>query len=146
MVEVYHNNQRIALHKRNYTMGSYNTIKDHLSSAHKAYSEWNIDFFKQKAAKHGQNVLEVITQLITGVDYPETAYKRANGVIQFHRAYGSQRLDNACKLALFADTCSYKRIGNMLKNNQDKLPFPEEENNIPHIPEHDNLRGPSAYN
>jgi transposase len=144
-VEVYYNNQRIALHKRNYTMGSYNTIKEHLSSAHKAYSEWNLDFFKQKAAKHGQNVLEVITQLITGVDYPETAYKRANGVIQFHRAYGSERLDNACKRALFAGTSSYKRIGNILKNNQDKLPFPEEENNIPHIPVHDNLRGASAF-
>jgi len=144
-VEVYYNNQRIALHKRNYTMGSYNTIKDHLSSAHKAFSEWNLDFFKQKAAKHGQNVLEVITQLITGVDYPETAYKRANGVIQFHRAYGSQRLDNACQLALHVGTCSYKRIGNILKNNQDKLPFPEGENNIPHIPVHGNLRGASAY-
>lgn len=144
-VEVYYNNQRIALHKRNCTMGSYNTIKDHLSSAHKAYSEWNPDFFKQKAAKHGQNVLEVITQLITGVDYPETAYKRANGVIQFHRAYGSQRLDNACQLALHVGTCSYKRIGNILKNNQDKLPFPEEGNNIPHIPVHGNLRGASAY-
>lgn len=144
-VEVYYNNQRIPLHKRNCTMGSYNTIKDHLSSAHKAYSEWSPGFFKQKAAKHGQNVLEVITQLITGADYPETAYKRANGVIQFHRAYGSVRLDNACKLALLAGACSYKRIGNILKNNQDKLPFPEEENDVPHIPLHSNLRGPSAY-
>jgi len=67
------------------------------------------------------------------------------GIIQLHRAYGPRRLDDACKRALLAGTYSYKRISNILKNNQDKLPFPEEENNVPHIPPHGNLRGPSTY-
>jgi len=145
-VEVYYNHERIALHKRNHNKGSYNTNKDHLSSTHKAYTEWNPDFFKRLAAKHGENVLAVITHVVTNNDYPETAYKRAMGIIQLHRAYGSGRLDNACARALLADTYSYKRISNILKNNQDKLPFPEEESNVPHIPVHGNLRGASAFN
>ncbi len=144
-VEVYYNHQRIALHKRNHSMGSYNTNKGHLSSTHRAYAEWNPDFFKRMAAKHGENVLAVINHVITGGDYPETAYKRAMGIVQLHRAYGSTRLDNACKRALLAGTCSYKRISNILKNNQDKLPFIDQQNNVPHIPVHDNLRGASAY-
>lgn len=144
-VEVYYNHERIALHKRNFATGSYNTNKDHLSSTHKAYARWSPDYFKQMAVKHGQNVLEVITQVVTRCDYPETSYKRAMGIIQLHRAYGSERLDNACKRALLADTCSYKRISNILKNNQDKLPLEEEQNNTPHIPAHGNLRGASAY-
>lgn len=144
-VEVYYNHQRIALHKRNRSLGRYNTNKDHLSSTHRAYTDWSPDFFKRLAAKHGPNVLAVVSHVITGCDYPETAYKRAMGIVQLHRAYGSQRLDNACKRALTAGTYSYKRISNILKNNQDKLPFIEEGNDTPHIPLHSNLRGASAY-
>jgi hypothetical protein len=144
-VEVYYNHQRIALHKRNYTIGSYNTIKEHLSSTHRARTDWNPDFFKRMAAKHGENVLTLVDQLVTTCDYPETAYKSAMGIVQLHKAYGSERLDKACKLALFAGTHSYRRIGNILKNKQDKLPFQEENSNIPHIPAHSNLRGAAAY-
>lgn len=145
MVEVYYNHERIALHKRNPSMGSYNTNKDHLSSTHRAYTEWSPDYFKRMAAKHGPNVLAVIDQLMDNCDYPEASYKRAMGIIQLHRAYSPRRLDDACRRALLAGTYSYKRISNILKNNQDKLPFPEEENNVPHIPPHGNLRGVSAY-
>jgi hypothetical protein len=67
------------------------------------------------------------------------------GIIQLHRAYGSERLNNACKKALYADTCSYRCISNILKNNQDKEPAPTEEENKPHIPKHGNLRGASAF-
>jgi hypothetical protein len=92
---VYYNHQRIAFHKRNQAMGRYNTNKEHLSSSHKAYSEWSPDFFKQKASKHGNNVVSIIDTIISNCDYPETAYKRAMGIIQLHRTYGSERLDNA---------------------------------------------------
>jgi len=145
-VEVHYNHQRIALHKRNTANGSYNTNKDHLSSTHKAYTDWNPDYFKRMAAKHGENVLAVINHVVTGHDYPEVGYKRAMGIIQLHRAYGSERLDKACQRALVAETCSYKRISNILKNNQDRLPLTQEEEcNIPHIPKHSNLRKPSDY-
>ena len=144
-VEVYYNHQRIALHKRRPTMGLYNTNKDHLSSTHKAYTQWSPDYFKNMASKHGENVLTIISNVLTESDYPETAYKRAMGIIQLHKAYGPQRLDNACKRALLAGTCSYKRISNILKNNQDKVPIITEENDAPHIPTHCNLRGATAY-
>ncbi|MBD1433772.1 IS21 family transposase, partial [Sphingobacterium sp. DN00404] len=77
-------------------------------------------------------------------DYPEIGYKRVLGVIQLHRAYGSQRLNDACKRALDTDACSYGHIKNILKNNMDKVPQPEQ--HAPHIPFHDNIRGASTYN
>ena len=126
-------------------MGAYNTNKDHLSSTHKAYTDWSPEYFKNMASKHGENVLAVINNVLAGSDYPEIAYKRAMGIIQLHRAYSSQRLDDACTRALLADTHSYKRISNILKNNQDKIPIITEENDAPHIPTHCNLRGAKAY-
>jgi len=147
MVEVHYNRQRIALHPRNGSKGSYNTKKDHLSSTHKYYSDWSPEFFRNKAAAHGGHVAACVEQIIAGLDYPETGYKRAMGVIQLHKAYGSRRLDNACKRALQADAVSYKRIQNILKNNLDEssLFFQDLEDDKPHIPEHRNIRGASNY-
>ena len=144
-VEVYHYHERIAFHKRTPSMGIYNTNKEHLSSTHKAYTQWSPDYFKNKAAKHGHHVVELIGKLMEGTDYPETAYKRAMGIIQLHRVYGSQRLDKACERALFAGTCSYKRICNILKNNQDQQPLPERQLTLSHIPPHGNQRSASNY-
>jgi len=147
MVEVYYNHRRIALHSRNPSKGSYNTNKEHLSSTHKHYSDWSPEFFKNKALPHGNSVAACVEQIIARVDYPEIGYKRAMGVIQLHRSYGSQRLDNACKRALQADAVSYRRIQNILKNNLDKssLFFQDLEDDRPHIPEHQNIRGASNY-
>jgi transposase len=146
MVEVYYNRQRIALHRRNPATGSYNTNKDHLSSTPKAYSDWSPEYFKNKASRHGENVLAVVNNVLEECDYPETGYKRAMGIVQLHKAYGSHRLDNACQRALLAGTSSYKRISNILKNNLDIEPITSQEKNTSHIPEHDNIRGPGAYN
>ena len=146
-VEVFYNQQRIALHQRNLAKGCYITNTDHLSSTHRFYSDWNPEFFRKKAALHGEHVLKCVEKILTSQDYPEVGYKRALGVIQLHRAYGSQRLDDACKRALDTDACSYTRIKNILKNNMDKVPLfdRQPEQAKPHIPFHGNIRGASAY-
>jgi hypothetical protein len=146
-VEVFYNHERIALHQRNLNKGSYITNNDHLSSTHKFYSEWCPEFFRKKALPHGEYVLACIEKILASQDYPEITYKRSLGVIQLHRAYGSQRLNNACKRALQTDACSYLRIKNILKNNMDRLPLFDDqvEQTKPHIPLHSNIRGASAY-
>lgn len=147
MVEVYHNHQRIALHTRNPAKGSYNTNAEHLSSTHKFYTDWSPEYFKNMATPHGSYVLSCVEKILTASDYPEVGYKRAMGLIQLHKAYGSERLNNACKRALQADTSSYTRIKNILENNMDKasLFYQNLEDEKTHIPEHQNLRGASAY-
>jgi transposase len=147
MVEVYYNYQRIALHQRNPSKGIYITNKDHLSSQHKAYTDWSPDYFKRKAAAHGNHVLECVEGVLGMGDYPETQYKRSMGIIQLHRQYGSQRLDNACKIAVEAEIYSYKRIENILKNGLDKEPADLQLTGLfeSHIPSHKNIRGANSY-
>jgi len=147
-IEVYYKSERIAIHPRNRNKGVYTTIKDHLSSAHRAYTDWSPAFFKKLAKKHGEAVVQFIDALISQGEYPEISYKRAMGVIQLHRQYGSERLNNACQRALYAQALSYKRVQNILKNNMD-----QEQLNIDdltqiqsHIPAHDNIRGANTYN
>ncbi len=146
-IEVYHNHQRIAIHQRNYSRGAYNTNPDHLSSTHQSYLDWNPDYFKNKAAAHGEHVVSCVEHILASVDYPEIGYKRAVGLLQLHKAYGSGRLNKACEMALKAEIPSYMRIKNILKNNMDKASlFYNESNNMPsHIPHHQNIRGASSY-
>lgn len=146
-VEVYYNNERIALHKRNPANGIYITNKSHLSSSHQAYSDWSPDYFKQKAVKHGNHVLAFVEGVLSQGDYPETAYKRSMGVIQLQRTYGSQRLNNACKRAIEAGTFSYHRLKNILKNNLDSIATESQQKSLfkSHIPNHKNLRGAANY-
>lgn len=146
IVEVYYNNECIAGHGRNPLPGSYSTKKEHLSSTHRAYADWSPDFFKSMASKHGENVLGCVEALLAESDYPETAYKRSMGIVQLHRFYGSERLDNACQMALYAGSHSYKRIKNILENNMDKeLAVPQKDAEQSHIPFHENIRGADNY-
>lgn len=148
MVEVYYNHQRIALHKRNFSKGSYITNKEHLSSTHKGYTDWSPEYFKKKAAPHGLYVVRCVAKILEDTSFPEIGYKRVMGLIQLHKAYGSKRLDRACKIALKADMTSYRRIKNILKNNKDKTSLfyqDLEQRKTTHIPVHQNIRGAEAY-
>lgn len=146
-IEVYYNHQRIAIHQRNHATGSYNTNSDHLSSTHQAYLGRNPDYFKNKAAAHGEHVVGCVEHILTSVDYPEIGYKRVIGLLQLHKAYGSDRLNRACRMALNAGIPSYTRIKNILKNNMDKatILYNESDSAHSHIPLHHNIRGASSY-
>ncbi|MDV3633528.1 LuxR family transcriptional regulator [Elizabethkingia anophelis] len=147
MVEVYYNHDRIALHKRNTVKGSYTTNKDHLSSTHKVYSDWSPKYFCQQALRHGEYVVKCIENVLTANDYPETGYKRAMGIIQLHKYYGSERLNKACERALHTEAVSYQSISNILKNGFDKVMLFDlyTDQDQSHIPKHGNIRGASAY-
>lgn len=146
-IEMYYNHQRIAVHQRSSGRGVYTTNKTHLSSTHQQYIDWNPEYFIAKATPHGQYVVGCVEAIFANTDYPETAYKRIMGLLQLHKAYNSNRLNEACKRALQADAVSYRRIKNILANNLDKtsLFYQDLDNNQPHIPEHENIRGASAY-
>jgi len=147
IIEVYHNHQRIAIHQRNGQRGSYNTIEDHLSSNGRAYSDWSPDYFDRLASKHGTQVQQYIKGILCEGDYPQTNYKRAMGIIQLSKQYGSDRLNNACQRALHSGRYSFRLIENILKNQLDtqQLDIEELNGNQSHIPGHDNIRGASAY-
>src|SRR5680860_463007 len=139
-VEVFFYHERIAMHRRSADRGSYITNPAHLSSTHKYYSDWNPEFFKKKAARLGAHVLGCVERILVSHDSPEIGYKRAMGVIQLHKSYGRERLDNACKRALEGEASSYHHIKNILKNNMDKasLFYPDPEPAETHIPVHPN--------
>jgi len=148
LVEVYHNHTRIATHSRNKTAGNYITVKEHLCSAHQAYSSWSPEYFKEQAKKHGISVMMVVEHIINKAIYPEIAYKRVMGIIQLHKDYSSERLNNACERALYGEALSYNYIKNILKNNLDTemLDIDNLKEVKSHIPKHENIHKENTYN
>jgi len=146
-VEVYYNHQRIALHQRNPAKGTYTTKREHLSSSHQAYLQWSPDYFRALARRQGPWVEDFISAMIDQGDYPEVNYKRAMGVIQLHKNYGSERLNRACQRALSAGIFSYIRLKNILANKLDQLEMDLDalQEKQSHIPQHDNIRGAANY-
>jgi len=142
-VEIYYNNHRLCTHKRNYQPGKYTTDKQHLPSTHQDYNDWNPDYFRQKAVKIGDYTAEYVTRLIQQYAYPEHGYKQAQGIIQLTKEYDQNRIEQACKSGLTVTRYSYHTIKTILKNGTEQLErsFDEET----HIPSHDNVRGPEAY-
>jgi len=145
-VEVYYHQERIAVHQRSGKKGEYHTITDHLSSTHKQRLKWNTDFFCQQARQHGEHVEQVVSRIISSQSYPEIGYKRAMGLIQLHKGFGSERLDKACQMALQYDIYSYLRIKNILHNKMDQFLQEDLEETTTHIPMHQNIRGANYYN
>jgi len=144
-VDIQYNRSRIAMHKRSVTCGKYITIKDHLSSAHKFYSEWSPDFFKKLAMPLGESVQEYVSRLIESQTYPEIAYKQCLGIINLKSSYDKKRINTACKYALEMSRCGYHIVEKILKNNMDLSEPPVSASDKNHIPPHANIRGAQAY-
>lgn len=142
-VEIFYNHERISTHKRNFQPGKYTTHADHLSSAHKAYSQWSLAYFQSQAKTIGIQTEAYITKLILQYPYPEIGYKQAQGILQLPRQYDKVRIENACARTLNAYKVSYRFLETTLKNGMDQLELELPPEN--HIPAHENIRGALFY-
>lgn len=119
-VEIFSLKERVAIHKRNRSPGGYSTQKEHLSSSAKAYSEWSLPFFQEKANKIGFYTHQYITELIGQKHYPELGYKQSLGILMLANRYPQERIEHACRRACDIEKRSYHIVENILKNGMDK--------------------------
>jgi hypothetical protein len=61
------------------------------------------------------------------------------------KAYGPQRLENACKRAITIKAFSYKSVKSILKNRLDGQPHVFDQTEHPPPVTHDNIRGNHYY-
>ena len=144
-IEIYFCNERIAVHKRVFTGPKYITKPEHMPEKHRRYLErWNPEKIINLAKMKGPSVAVLIEKLINKHKHPEQSYNTCRGIIFLSRSYGMQRLDKACRKALYLGYCSYKAVYDMLKNNREEIEVqPELFSNL--LPEHSNVRGKEYF-
>jgi len=146
-VEIYHNHQRIAFHRRNYTKNAFTTDEQHRPEKHKiaamiqAYQPQDLI---EKATLIGAATQAVVTQIIQTNFFSHQLFNSCLGVLRLGDIYGQQRLEKACSIALNGSVINYRTISNILKNSRDKL-APEQPVVVVTNQTHANIRGSEFF-
>lgn len=145
VVEVYLDNQRIALHVRKPHAAAYTTLAEHMPPNHQRMQQikgWNREDLLAQASRIGKATLQAATLMLENSIYIEQNYKACFGMLMLQKKYGAQRLEAACSRALPGSRVNYTMIKKILERGLDKQLLLIEEY---HTPPHDNIRGKDHY-
>ena len=146
-VEIYIDQVRVAVHKRDLRQHAYSTLPIHMPERHKHYLDqkgWDANYFKQEAEKIGPNTLWAITSILDSKNLIEQTYNTCLGVLRLAKKYTGQRLEAASQKARQTHRVNYQILSNILKNNMDKIETSTQAK-IFKIEDHENIRGASYY-
>lgn len=141
-VEIFHKDNRIAVHPRIRSPYNYSTNSEHLASTHKFTTEWSADRFIRWAASIDKNVELLIVQVLNKKQHPEQAYKSCQGILSLSKKIGNERLASVCSLALDYGIYSYSMVKTIMEKGLD---LPQAEQAEKQIPQHNNIRGNDYY-
>ena len=142
-VEIYHDNLRIAFHKRSSSSG-YTTVPEHMPAHHRFYAEWSPERIISWAGEISVHARSIVRSILDRAEHPEQAYKSCIGIISLSKKHSIERLDMACRMAIGEQAFSYRAVKKILEKERD-LVILNDERNQRTLPFHENLRGQSAY-
>lgn len=146
-VEVLFKNQRIFTHIRSYQKWKYTTIPDHLPKNHLAHSEWSPERIISWAKAIGDKTAELVAKILESKAHPEQGYRSWLGILRLSRHYGKDRVEAACRRALFTGGYRYAAVKGILLRGLDQQPIPTDQTTIEPTPiHHENIRGGEYYN
>lgn len=89
-VEVYWNNERIAVHIRKPHSKAYTTLPEHMPPNHRhmqTINGWNKDDLLAQAARIGTATVQAVTLMLENSIYIEQNYKACFGMLMLHKIY-----------------------------------------------------------
>ena len=144
-IECFHQNQRVASHRRSCHPGHHTTVTAHMPKAHREMVEWTPERLTQWAEKTGPSTAQVVVTIMASRQHPQPGYRACLGILRLGKTYGNERLEAACRRALTLGSYRYKSIASILEHRLDEVPLREEPaQTLPR--DHGNIRGPSYYN
>ena len=146
IVSIYHENLRVAQHRRDRTPNGYSTLPEHMPPQHRHYAEWSAERLRGWAKQVGPETEEVITKVLHSRTYAPQAYRVCLGILSLSKRHGSLRLNQACRRALQYGSHSFSRIRNILAQGLEQEAQPDLGLNAPRVPVHENLRGSAYFN
>jgi transposase len=143
IVSIYHDNVRIAQHRRDRAANGYSTSHDHRPANHRSYLNQSPDHFLSWAESIGTDTKALIEKVLITKKHPEQAQKVCLGILTLAKSYNPDRLNKACKRALDFGLYSYKTVKNILERKLEQENI-DEINSLP-LPIHENIRGKDYY-
>lgn len=142
-VEIYHDNLRIAFHKRVFVPG-YSTLSEHRPAHHRFQLEWTPERLTSWAGDLSIHTKILVKTILEHAAYPDQAFRSCVGVINLSKKYPLERLDRAAHMAVSEGACSYQAVKKILEKERDLIANDDDKKQ--HILLfHENLRGQAAY-
>lgn len=142
-VEVFHKDQRIAVHLRSNTINKSTTLPEHMPSSHRAHAEWTPSRIVSWGKQTGPSVAACFEQILASKKHPELGFRSCLGILRLGKDYSNTRLEAACKRALTYGAVSYHSIRSILSKNLDSISVEQSapQSNL----NHENIRGSKYY-
>ena len=144
-VQLFHDHQRIAIHKRSFEVGGRTLDKTHMTKAHQIYSERHLGDYLMWAKPIGVYAIGAVEAQFDGK--PEYSYSAAINCDKLKRLcslHGDARFEAACQRASLLHSLTVKTIKSILTRKVDALNMPETLD-AEHLPVHQNVRGAEYY-
>jgi transposase len=146
-VEVFVNQQRITTHRRlsPHDTYRYQTLEEHMPGNHQEWQKargYDAAYFIGQAQKIGPATEWAMGQVLVSRFHQTQSYRSCLGILSLAKKFTPQRLENAAKRCQGATKASYNMLKNILERKLDQEP---EQLQIFTPPDHDNIRGPEAY-
>jgi transposase len=144
-VEIYLENNRIAIHTRSQVARAYTTIAEHMPSNHQVAMNikgWTKPDMLANASAVGTHTAKAVEHILNSSIYPEQNYKSCHGLLMLQKTFGRERLEAACVRALHGTRVNYTMVKNILHAGLDKQKIIVDDVGLP---DHDNIRGPEHY-
>lgn len=142
-VEIFEQGKRIASHARQSKPGT-TTCPLHMLPSHLQHKQWSPEACLKWALETGPATHTFIQYILKNKRHVRQAYRLFLGLLKLSRYFGSARLEEACKRAVFYERYSYKSLSVFLEKRLDQEPLPE----LPQESEpldHANIRGAHYY-
>ncbi len=124
LIRIFHEHKQVAVHIRAGRKGKRVTSKDHLPPDKLLFFMKSPAWCREQAGRVGENTSALIERLLTS--RPLEKLRTAQGILRMGEKYGSQRLEAACRRALFYNDVKYGTVKNILDKELDKEPLQDE--------------------
>jgi len=116
-VTIYYQYEIVAMHARLFKAGSYSTKNEHLPPKAKYFLERDENWCRAQSKVIGVATHFVIDNLLTNPS--KDLLRSAQGIIGLRDDYSADRVEMACKRAIYFNTISYRSIKTILVNKSD---------------------------
>ena len=123
VVQLFSSTELIATHPRATAKGQWRTRLEHYPTGKAAFLEKTPEYCKDRAKRIGAATSEVVENLLA--ERPLDRIRSVQAILRLVETVGRQRLEAACKRALFFDDYRYRRIKDILNGALDQMPLPE---------------------
>ena len=123
LIEIFHQNQRIASHQRSHHVGQASTQKEHMPHAHRRHHEWTPQVFTDWAGSVGPAMKRLTEHLIVHRPNPECGYRIHLGFLNLAKRYTKPRLEQACDYANTHHLLSFQQVRSILRSGIDHMPI-----------------------